>query len=101
MKNVPIKFRGVDIETGEYVYGECYTLCVPFFHFVDELGEHHNVEVDSDSICQLVGYDMDGKEVYEGDTLELIKIEYTIYTIKAKLEANVNLSMFRKVDDNV
>ncbi|MBR3747245.1 MAG: hypothetical protein IKN27_09845 [Selenomonadaceae bacterium] len=65
----PIKFRGRDKETGKIVFGS----------FVD-YGEHCNSRywinpptneanhpVDPDSVAQLVGYDANGKEIYEGD----------------------------------
>ena len=62
-----IKFRGRDIETGRTVYGG---------FVVGRCGQPlicANVtaayEVDPDTVEQLVGYDADGKEVYEGDEL--------------------------------
>ena len=60
----PIKFRGRGYFTGELYYG---------FYLVDEDGvsilEGRNAYlVEPDSIAQLVGYDSDGNEVYEGDT---------------------------------
>lgn len=37
--------------------------------------------VDPDSVAQLIGYDVDGKEVYEGDTLtDILGNEYTAKT---------------------
>lgn len=65
----PIKFRGRRIDNGEFVYG-VYVKSVPMSSFpgiVDDDDYIH--DVDPDSIAQLVGYDVDGKEVYEGDTL--------------------------------
>ena len=73
---IPIKFRGLhkDVETGEsrYVYG----------YFVSIDGSSHIIEdrpklagttiylVNSGSVAQLLGYDKNGEEVYEGDILE-------------------------------
>lgn len=61
----PIKFRGRGIETGRVVHG---------YFFVDRCGQPciatnrtAAYEVDPDSVAQLVGYDKDGNEVYEGD----------------------------------
>ena len=57
----PIKFRGRDIETGEFVYAELGQISA-------EINDDMHL-VDTDSIAQLVGYDANGNEVYEGDTL--------------------------------
>lgn len=56
--NRPIKFRGRD-KNGKFRYGD--------FNDID-LGTIF-ADVDEDSIAQLVGYDSDGREVYEGDEL--------------------------------
>lgn len=85
MKNIPIKFRGrcwlkgldpSDIKTtlndGDYVYGGYARIK---FFFEDDEGDFiidNNCTVFlvyPDSVVQLVGYDIDGKEVYEGDKL--------------------------------
>lgn len=67
--NVPIRFRGKCVDTGEYVYGD-------FVHrgpleskpgIIDD--EDFYNEIDPDSVAQLCGYDRDGNEVYEGDIL--------------------------------
>lgn len=65
----PIKFRGRRIDNGEYVYG-VYVKSVPMSSFpgiVDNDDYIH--DVDPDSVAQLIGYDVNGKEIYEGDTL--------------------------------
>jgi len=61
----PIKFRGRDIFTGELHYG---------FYRTDEDGanileDRHGYLVEPDSVAQLVGYDRDGNEIYEGDVV--------------------------------
>lgn len=66
---LPIKFRGLSKYSGKNVYGD-------FYHgkkivYVDL------EPVDPESVKQLVGYDKDGREVYEGDALETD--EGTIY----------------------
>lgn len=67
--NIPIKFRGKRVDTGEFVFGD-------FIHrgplegkpgIIDEQDFYN--EVDPDSVVQLVGYDADDNEVYEGDIL--------------------------------
>ena len=68
MKNVPIKFRGVSELTGKTIYG----VGVKDYgdNRVDIITGGMALEaVQADSVAQLVGYDVDGKEVYEGDTL--------------------------------
>ena len=74
MKGVPIKFRGITPK-GEVVFGKCLT----YTHMAegedakevmwigDEDNGYHIVE---DSLSQLIGYDYNGAEVYEGDALE-------------------------------
>ena len=82
---VPIKFRGrfwlkglepSDINTrlsdGDFVFGGYARMK---FLFDDDEGDYI-IQNDStaflvypDSVAQLVGYDVDGKEIYEGDTL--------------------------------
>ena len=71
--NRPIKFRGRD-KNGKFRYGD--------FNDID-LGTIF-ADVDEDSIALLVGYDSDGREVYEGDELadnyEGADYEYVAWT---------------------
>lgn len=64
-----IKFRGRDIDTGEFVYAELGQISAEindeYLSFITD--DVHLV--DTDSIAQLVGYDKNGNEVYEGDTI--------------------------------
>lgn len=65
-----IKFRGIDAETGGTVYG--YPVIYDsgkFTHWFYRPNEDSNCPVKPESIAQLVGYDSNGVEVYEGDTL--------------------------------
>lgn len=86
---IPIKFRGRDLDLGEYVYGEFgqgATSGEPMIYFYDKDAQQWvGAAVDPDSVAQLVGYDVDGKEVYEGDKLvDILGNEYTA-TIRIEL----------------
>lgn len=64
--NRPIKFRGHNYFTGELHYG---------FYLEDEDGanileNNRTYLVDPDTVAQLVGFDKNGREVYEGDQLD-------------------------------
>ncbi|MBQ3435078.1 MAG: hypothetical protein IJG24_08560 [Selenomonadaceae bacterium] len=74
----PIKFRGrvpdnQGIDAGKIVcgslldYGEGTLNCPQFW--IRPKDADRNFPVDEDSIAQLVGFDADGREVYEGDFL--------------------------------
>ena len=59
--NRTIKFRGKRSDNGEFVYGNLAHIHPEFY-----IGGR---EVNPESVAQLVGYDCDGREVYEGDFL--------------------------------
>ncbi len=61
--NIPYKFRGLDI-TGFWRYGDLFQdkVCV----IIDEKSAYL---IEPSSISQLIGYDSDGKEIYEGDSV--------------------------------
>ena len=61
-----IKFRGRDVKTGEMVYG---SFCRPH-GIIPDWDPNLEYVVDPESVAQLVGYDKNGAEVYEGDILE-------------------------------
>lgn len=62
--NRQIKFRGRDL-SGKMRYG-FYAESAGFPYIIEN---HIWYEVQSKSVAQLVGYDANGKEVYEGDTV--------------------------------
>ena len=74
MKDIPIKFRGCDIN-GQYVYGlltmkknrNSGKLSYAIAHGNFTQGE--TIPVSENSIAQLVGYDDNGDEVYKGDVV--------------------------------
>lgn len=71
---IPIKFRAWLIHgaTGKYVYsdGGAFVFEGDNIFFVDSYGDSYDVA--PESIEQLVGYDSNGKKVYEGDTVALL-----------------------------
>lgn len=76
-RQIPIKFRGVSKETGELVYGgyiegtddNWQDAVFIVTGFVRQYPEY--CEVEKGSVAQLAGYDIAGKELYEGDKVEL------------------------------
>jgi len=65
----PIKFRGRN-DSGKFVYGDLTHVAGMI-----SIGGWH---VDRKSVAQLVGYDKDGNELYEGDILvDELEQEYT------------------------
>lgn len=70
MKNIPIKFKGVDIRTGKTVFGLYYVTPLdrqPAILQYGLSGYPVCTLVKPDSIRQLVGYDTEGHEVFEGE----------------------------------
>ena len=63
----PIKFRGRDLDSGEYVFFNLEDILLDVAGSYSEYVGLHNI--DPDSVTQLVGYDKNGKEVYEDDTV--------------------------------
>lgn len=117
MKTVPIKFRGVSAKTGDYVYGayvnECTFVCdgegCDAFKFVCILPA---------TAAQLVGYDSNGNEVYEGDVLvstsgckfvatlesfvqRVQKPPFKSYRRYLHDDDKMQFRLFKKADDNV
>ena len=71
--NRPIKFRGRDM-TGHFVYGLLAKKRIRSsgeIVFAIALSEKQSetIPVNENSIAQLVGFDREGAEVYEGDTI--------------------------------
>ena len=65
MKGIPIKFRGIDKETGQYVYGRDIMQYSETDIWIGDRDLPKNYPVKE--VTQLVGYDDEGNEVYEGD----------------------------------
>lgn len=60
----PIKFRGRDTQSNVYFGSFDEDTCT-----IDCWDVAETIVVERDSVAQLVGYDKDGREVYEGDTV--------------------------------
>lgn len=75
--NREIKFRGKRLDNGEWVYGD-------LLHLVDGVYISNDngcniAQVDTDTVCQFIGCkDKSGKEVYEGDVVEVASFLYKI-----------------------
>lgn len=92
MKTVPIKFRGVSELTGKTVYG--VGVKVYSDERVDIITGGMALEaVKPESVVQLVGYDADGVEVYEDDTIEAFCDDDSevAFSFRAKLFDNITL----------
>ena len=86
MKGVPIKFRGKCKEypkRDKFVYGGFYQSCDDWrFRIIDDTDA--GWVIDRDSVAQLIGYDDEGNEVYEGDMIDAYidgKIAYTFQAV--------------------
>lgn len=91
MQNVPIKFRGKCVDSGEYVCGD-------LIHGEDGIciiinDDRHRV--DENSIVQLVGYDKEGNEIYDGEELITFKPDITAKAVIIK-----QINFFRNADEN-
>lgn len=70
-----IKFRGCvpdsdKIDGGKIVFGDLVHYDTgEYTHWIYNSNDR-NYPVDPDSVAQLVGYDKDGREVYQGDVIE-------------------------------
>ena len=95
MKGVPIKFRGKCKEypkRDKFVYGDLsYSKYdVTSISYVDEKRFYHEDRVVKESVSQLIGYDDEGNEVYEGDMIDAYIDDYEepVYTFQAVLLNN-------------
>ena len=87
----PIKFRGKTCDDNLFIYGDYqFVSCGGKRHFIaDDSGRY---EVYFDTITQLVGYDADGNEIYEGD--KIVAETYGAHPLK--LEGTAQLGGYFK-----
>jgi uncharacterized phage protein (TIGR01671 family) len=70
-----IKFRGKRIDNGQWVYG--YYLVAAGMPFISVFGKREPIPVIPDTVGQYTGLkDKKGKEIYEGDIIELERSGY-------------------------
>lgn len=95
-----IKFRGRDKETGKLVYGSFvdYGEDCNSRYWINPIGNERNHPVDPNSVAQLIGVDVDGNEIYEGDRVVDVNdgFEFTAY----QLTNNVNPCYVRVKKEN-
>lgn len=101
MKGVPIKFRGKPTLSSEYIYGDYVTRqdgCAIRFKENENLFNMHVYEIDvkPETVAQLVGYDVNGEEVYEGDAL----LSFDNDTLTAACFSNADYKYYRIMKGN-
>ena len=89
----PIKFRGKDIDSGEVVYGNLiYDAKGTTYITRIKMTDSPCNRVDPESVAQFVGYDKHGREVYEGDILQMdwngVHYEYKAQLIGSAVAEN-------------
>lgn len=97
-----IKFRGKDLNTGEWAYGDLHSLCdKPHIHTEESAFPYAGKRsfVNPNTIGQFTGmHDDDGTEIWEGDIVRMTEKPYNLEYI-GKVTYNAELGCYRLAVD--
>lgn len=98
-----IKFRGKDIKTGQWVFGDLHTLCDnPHIHTDKSKFPYTGKRsfIDPDTVGQFTGlYDKNGEEVYEGDIVRKCDLTFGL-KFEGVVVYNAEIGCFRIHSEN-
>ena len=97
-----IKFRGKDVKTGEWVYGDLHTLCdKPHIHTEPTTYPFAGRRsfIDPDTIGQFTGLqDRNGRDIFEGDIVRSAIYTEFVYEVVYNDERFASFGLRRKQD---